>query len=106
MDRKQRQIAQRVADCFSEEDITDAQALLAAAMIISHVTERVRNQSILKVARLDYIEALTSVARDMADALLGLRDGVPVERIVSELFGTDASWSGAIIVRDQAVGGL
>src|SRR5512141_1304706 len=69
MDREQRQIAERVAEVFAAETISDAQALLAAAMVISRVSERARSRSILKAARLDYINALASVARDVANAL-------------------------------------
>ena len=85
MDREQRQIAERVAELFAAEPISDAQALLAAAMIVSRVSASARSRSMLKAARLDYIDALASVARDVANALLCFGDGVPIERIISEL---------------------
>jgi len=41
----------------------------------------------LKAARLDYIDALASVARDVANALPNFGDGVSLERIISALRG-------------------
>jgi hypothetical protein len=87
MDREQRQIAERVAEIVAAETIGDAPAPLAAAMIISRVSASAQSRSMLKAARLDYIDALASVARDVANALPNFGDGVSLERIISALRG-------------------